>query len=189
MRKVYLILNTIFIIATVMLLNTYAKNLEASKESSKGRNQNIKRVKKTKGMRRIRAKVAIPDENLIAILNNSNLFEANRGEKLVETTKKTLGPKNNTSFKLTGVCHFGEMKGAIISSSSRSKNSSGKSYFTIGEDVGDGYKLYNIAEKNVVLKNGSRKVTLELSKVENKPQRPRATPRRTSRRRSNRTRR
>jgi Type II secretion system protein C len=188
MRKVYLILNTIFIIAIVMLLNVYAKSIEASEGLSKKRKQNIKRVKKTRKKRR--AKVVIPDENLIAILNNSNLFEANRGEELVKATKKSSGPKNNSSFKLMGVCHFGKLKGAIITCSRRSKASSGKSYFTIGEEVGDGYKLYDIAAKNVVLKNGSRKISLDLTKAESKPKRRvRTTPRKPSRRRSARTRR
>jgi type II secretion system (T2SS) protein C len=186
MRKVYLILNTIFIIAIVMLLNAYAKSIETPEELSKKRKQNIKRVNKTRKKRRV--EVVIPDENLVATLNNSNLFEVNRGEELVKATKNTSGPRNNSSFKLMGVCHFGKLKGAIITSSSRSKNSSGKSYFTIGEEVGDGYKLYEVAAKAVVLKNGSRKINLELTKAENKPQRPRVTPRRSSRRRSSRTR-
>lgn len=183
MRKVYLLLNTIFIIIIVMLLNVYAKSLEASEKLAKKRSQNTTQVKKIKKKRRVHVKAAISDEDLVAILKDSNLFEANRGEELVENAKKPDAPRNNTSFKLMGVCHFGELKGAIITSNSRSKISSGKSYFTIGEDVGDGYKLYEVAEKNVVLKNGNRKITLDLSKVENKPQRlKRPVPRRSSRR-------
>ena len=190
MRKVYLLLNTIFIIIIVMLLNAYAKSLEASENLAKKRSQNITEVKKIRKNRHVRAKVAIPEEDLVAILKESNLFEVNRGEELVETAKKPDAPRNNTSFKLMGVCHYGEIKGAIITSNSQSKNSSGKSYFTIGEDVGDGYKLYDIAEKSVVLKSGNRKVTLELSKAESRPQtnspRRRVTPRRPSPRRSSR---
>ena len=186
MRKVYLILNTIFIIAIVMLLDAYANSIESSDDSSSKRTQNRKRVKKIRKKRRV--KVVIPDENLVAALNNSNLFEVNRGEEIVAATAKT--PKrNNSSFKLMGVCHFGKLKGAIITSSSKSKTSSGKSYFTIGEEVGDGYKLYEVTAKAVVLKNGSRKINLELAKADNKPVRPtRTTPRRSSRRRSSRTR-
>lgn len=188
MRKIYLLLNTIFIIAIVMLLDAYASSIESSDNSSSKRTQNRKRVKKVRKKRRV--ELAIPDENLVAILNNSNLFEANRGEEIVDSTAKTPKPRNNSSFKLTGICHFGKLKGAIITSSSRSKTSSGKSYFTIGEEVGDGYKLYEVAVKTVVLKNGSRKISLELAKADNKPVRPtRTTARRTPRRRSSRTRR
>lgn len=183
MRKVYLLLNAIFIIAIVMLLDTYASSIELTDDSLSKRTQSRKRVKKIRKKRRV--ELVIPDENLVAILNNSNLFESNRGEEIVVATAKT--PKrNNSSFKLMGVCHFGKLKGAIISSSSRSKTSSGKSYFTIGEEVGDGYKLYEIAVKSVVLKNGSRKISLELAKADNKPSR--AVPRRSSRRRTSRTR-
>ncbi|MDP8218564.1 MAG: type II secretion system protein N [Candidatus Theseobacter exili] len=192
MRKVYLILNTIFIIAIVMLLNTYANSIEASEKSSNTKEKIRKQIKKIRKKRR--AKVVVRDENLVAVLNNSNLFEVNRGEEIVAETKSA-ATKNNSSFKLMGVCHYGELKGAIISSNSRSKTSSGKSYFTIGEDVGDGYKLYEIAAKTVILKNGSRKITLELVKAESKPQRrptartrrPRVTPRRSTR--NNKTRR
>ena len=168
MRKVYLILNTIFIIAIVMLLNTYANNIEASEISSNTKGEIRKQIKKVRKKRRV--KVVVRDENLVAVLNNSNLFEVNRGEEIV-AEKKSAAPKNNTSFKLTGICHYGELKGAIISNNSRSKTSSGKSYFTIGEDVGDGYKLYEVAAQTVVLKNGGRKITLELAKAESKPQR------------------
>jgi type II secretion system (T2SS) protein C len=182
MRKVYLLLNTIFIIAIVMLLDAYAESIKPPDDSLSKRTQSRKLVKKTRKKRR--AEVVIPDENLIPILNSSNLFEVNRGEEIVNATAKSSGPKNNSSFKLMGVCHFGKQKGAIITSSSRSKASSGKSYFTIGEEVGDGFKLYEVAAKTVVLKNGSRKINLELAKAESKPQRPKVTPRRFSRRRS-----
>ena len=185
MRRIYLILNTIFIIAIVMLLNSYANSIGSSNDSLNGKTQTRKRVKKTRKKRRV--EVVLPDENLVALLNNSNLFEANRGEEVVAAKTKSSGSRNKSNFKLMGVCHFGKLKGAIITSSSRSKASSGKSYFTIGEEVGDGYKLYEVAAKTVVLKNGGRKISLELTKADNKPYRPGVTPR--SSRRKPRTRR
>jgi hypothetical protein len=169
MRKVYLLLNTIFIIAIVMLLNTYANGIKSSEKSANPKVEIKKQVRKIR--KTPHKELVLPDENLIAVLNNSNLFEENRGEEIVDE-KKSAAPKSNTSFKLLGVCHYGELKGAIITSNSRSRTSSGKSYFTIGEEVGDGYKLYEVEVKTVVLKNGSKKITLELAKAENKPQRP-----------------
>jgi Type II secretion system protein C len=184
MRKIYLILNTLFIIAIITLLDAYASSIQGSNELS-GKNKQIrKKVKKNK--RKASAESITPDENLVAILNDSNLFEVNRGQEIVSSTGKSSGSKNNSNFKLMGVCHFGEAKGAIITSSSSSKDSSKKTYFTIGEEVGNGYKLYDVAAKNVVLTNGSKKINLELAKDNSKPPRPsRATStRRTSRRRT-----
>jgi hypothetical protein len=170
MRKVYLLLNTVFIAAIVLLLDAYASSTKpAVAVLDKEKRNTKKQVRKIR--RKPRRELVIPDENLIEILNNSNLFEANRGVEDAPPDKKA-PPRNNTSFKLMGVCHFGELKSAIITSGSRSKSSSGKNYFTIGEEVGDGYKLYEVNEKTVVLKSGSRKITLELEKVKAQPQRP-----------------
>lgn len=191
MRKIYLLINTIFIIVIVMLLDAYAKNIESSEKSSSQKIQIKKQVKKTR--RKRQRKVVVHDENLVAILKDSNLFEVNRGEEIVSAKAKTPTPRKNSNFKLMGVCLFGKLKGAIITCSGRSKKSSGKSYFTIGEDVGDGYKLYEVAAKTVVLKNGSRKISLELAKADSKIVRPvrtsRTTSRRVSRRRTSRIRR
>ncbi len=189
MRKVYLLLNIIFIAAIVFLLDAYASSVKPVSSAPDKKKQNPKR-KVRKIRKKTRKEFVIPDENLIAMLNNSNLFEANRGEEDAPPEKKQ-APRNNTSFKLMGICHFGKLKSAIITSAS--KASSGKNYFTIGEDVGDGYKLYEVEEKTVVLKSGSRKITLELEKVKSNPsprsnaaQRSRITraPRRTTSRRT-----
>ena len=174
MRKLYLLLNTIFIAAIVLLLNVYADSvkppaavLEKQKQKTK---KQVRRIRK-----KPRKELVIPDENLIAMLNNSNLFEVNRGVEDAPPPDKKTAPRHNSSFKLMGVCHFGKLKSAIITTSSRSRSSSGKNYFTIGEEVGDGYKLYEVEGKTVVLKNGSRKLTLELEKVKSSPQRSRVT--------------
>jgi hypothetical protein len=72
-----------------------------------------------------------------------------------------------------GVCQVGALKGAIIvSGNNRKPDDSGKSFFTIGEDVGDGYKLYDITEKTAIIKSGTKKVELELEKVESTPAPP-----------------
>lgn len=171
MRKLYLLLNMIFIAAIVLLLDAYASSVKPTTTAPEKQKQNTK-----KQVRKITNKphkqLVIPDENLIEILNNSNLFEANRGEEEKAPPDKKPEPRNNSSFKLTGVCHFGKLKGAIITSANRSKTSSGKNYFSIGEEVGDGYKLYEVEEKTVVLKNGNRKLTLELEKVKTQAQPP-----------------
>lgn len=190
MRKVYLLLNTIFIITIVMLLDSYAKNLEAVEKSPAPKKADKKQVKKSR--RKGRRKVMLPDENLVAILKDSNLFEVNRGEEIV----KAKAPKahRNSNFKLVGVFHFGETKGAIITNSNRSQKASGKNHFSIGEEVGEGYKLYEVEAKSAVLKNGSRKISLELAKADSKTvrstrNRARITTRRVARRRTSRIRR
>ena len=174
MRKVYLLFNTIFIVAIVLLLDAYASSAKPAENLLKERKENTKK-QANKAKRKPREELVIPDENLIEILNSSNLFEVNRGVEDTPPPEKKSAPRNNTSFKLMGICHFGKLKSAIITTSSRSRSSSGKNYFTIGEEVGDGYKLYEVEEKTVVLKNGSRKLTLELEKVKSKPQRPGVT--------------
>ena len=174
MRKIYLILNVIFIIVIVLLLRTYANEMRTLTSSS-GKNP-VKKTKVNKKAKIIRKEVVIPDENLVASLTSSNLFEVNRGEEIVaETAKKTPATRTNYSFRLMGVCHFGKMKGAIITDNSR--RNAGKNYFTIGEDVGNGFKLYDVAEKSVVLKNGAKRITLELVKAEMSPQTPGRRPR------------
>ncbi len=186
MRKIYLILNIIFITAVVILLNAYAGGIQSSVDTLNKRP--LKRNKLNKKIKIRNRQVIIPDENLISILTNSNLFEVNRGEETV-VAKKSSGTRTKYNFKLMGVCHFGKLKGAIITNSSRNRASSGKSYFTIGEEVGDGFKLYDITSKTAILKNGTRKISLELAKAENKPQRRTRTRRQTRISRQTRTRR
>lgn len=168
MRKIYLILNIVFIIVIVMLLRAYANKVQAltSPSTKSPLKKNVdKKIKISK------KKIVVPDENIVATLTNSNLFEVNRGEEVVaETAEKAPAARTNYSFKLMGVCHFGKLKGAIITDNSR--QASDKNYFTIGEDVGNGFKLYEVAEKSVVLKNGAKTITLELVKADTSPQAP-----------------
>lgn len=166
MRKIYLILNIIFITAIVLLLDAYSESVNSSSAPFKKR-----RIKKQN------VKVKLPfvqrspwNSNMAMILANSKLFEANRGQ---EATKKEAParPGQRSNFKLMGVCKFGKIEGAIIIDTSRGSKSNNKTFFKIGEEVGNGYKLYSVTKKNAILKNGSNKLTLDMAKneVPNKP--------------------
>ncbi|MDD5597426.1 MAG: hypothetical protein PHV82_05745 [Victivallaceae bacterium] len=172
MRKIYLFLNIIFISAIVLLLGAYSRRIEAAAPSAASAKLPQKKVIKNKMPSRNKSRPVV-SQDYAALLADSKLFEKDRGEdKSPAAPAKGTETNQRCDLKLMGICHFGELKGAIIVSNRKTKSSDGKSFFKIGEDVGDGFKLYEITQKTAILKNGSRQVELELAKAE-----PAATPR------------
>ena len=163
MRKVYLLSNIIFIATVVFLLNAYSQRVQNATEAAGKQKTRKKKITKKK-------KLNIPKHRPVvvhdytSIIAESKLFDKDRGADLAVPAK---APKRNQrcNLKLMGICQVGKLKGAIIVSSRRTNNSSSKSFFKIGEDVGEGYKLYDITAKTAILKSGSRKLELELEKV------------------------
>ena len=163
MRKIYLLLNIIFIATILFLLNAYSQRVENAAEVAGKQKTRKKEISKKK-------KLNIPKHRPVvvhdytSIIAGSKLFDKDRGVDLAVPAK---APKRNQrcNLKLMGICQVGKLKGAIIVSSSRTKNSSNKSFFKIGEDVGEGYKLYDITAKTAILKSGGQKLELELEKV------------------------
>jgi hypothetical protein len=170
MRKIYLLLNIIFIASITLLLNAYSERLQAAQKTSEKKAVIGAKVVKKKTLLPVKKK-PVPTVNYIATLSGSNLFEENRGQEAEEV--KTAPPGQKLNLKLMGVCQVGALKGAIIiNNNNRKQDDSSKSFFTIGEDIGDGYKLYDVTEKTAIIKSGTKKVELELEKVESTPAPP-----------------
>ena len=173
MRKVYLFLNIIFIATIVFLLNTYSQQVENAAEVAGKQKTGKKKITKKKKLN-IPKRRPIIVHDYTSIIAGSKLFDKDRGADLAVPAK---APKRNQrcNLKLMGICQVGKLKGAIIINNQRTKNSSNKSFFKIGEDVGEGYKLYDITAKTAILKSGSRKLELELEKVKATASNPRST--------------
>ncbi|MDD5727527.1 MAG: hypothetical protein PHV59_03090 [Victivallales bacterium] len=169
MKKFYLLLNIIFLVTAVLLLRTYSQRLEtATTDAGKKIRQKKPGTVEKLSSRPVHT-VSPGHEDYTAILADSKLFQTDRGEEPVAVEgKKAKRDDRKCNFKLMGICHFGNQKGAIIVSTNLRHKPSDKTFFTIGEAISDGYKLYDVTAKTAILRNGRDNLELELAKVESR---------------------
>lgn len=97
------------------------------------------------------------------IIRSKNIFSPDRGSE-APSQDDTNGRKSTPpKFELVGICSIGDQAGAIIDVKTNGTSSSGskkKRYFSLGEEIHDGFKLDSIAENSVVVARNNE--TLEI---------------------------
>lgn len=178
MKKFYILLNILLLVAAVLLLNAHFSLKPAPPE---------KALKRTPKLKKNTARPLPPKRQKLpsaAEISRHNLFDPLRGKQEKQEAAKTTQPiMNKPKLELVGICRFGAVAGAIIidkgvsrspryrrrstrnrNSSPTAKNKPKKRYFKLGEAVSNGFSLKDIKTDTVTLQRGHETMELKLGR-------------------------
>ena len=100
----------------------------------------------------------------VGMLVQYNIFSPLRGAPPVAVENEPVAPGNTSRFELQGIGIFDGESGAILSGAALDKK---KRYFRVGDEIGSGYVLREIARGQVILEHPREgKLTLALNRRE-----------------------